>query len=519
MAVNASSLGGPKPQFEDANGAPISGGKLYFFAAGSTTPQNTYTDSTGATPNAHPIVLNSRGEPPNEIWFTAGLSYKGVLKDSADVTIWTIDNISGVNDVSGSLDEWKTGPAPTFVSTTSFTVAGDQTTTFTVGRRLKTTNSGGTIYSTITASSFGAGVTTVTVANDSGVLDSGLSAVSYGVLSSANSSIPSLKLSSGVWTLQNALAMSGAAINEAQGSDIASAATINIDSATGNVVDVTGTTTITAITLSQGRERTVLFTGALTLTHGASLVLPGAANITTAAGDYAIFRGYAAGVVRCVNYMKPAGAQTIQTQTANTVLAGPTSGGAALPTFRALVAADGGTHVLLATATASASASLTFTALSSTYDEYLAVLVNVVPATNSAKLLMRMSIDGGSTYKSGATDYQFANLTFGADAVAQNGASTGATSINLAFNGDNSAANGGFNGEVRIFGVNNTNARKFVTELISFNNSAVGCTFTTGGGMTLLAALQTSAVNAIQFIMDSGNITSGSIYLYGIRKT
>lgn len=105
-------------------------------------------------------------------------------------------------------------------------------------------------------------------------------------------------------TMTGAIAMSGAAINEAQGSDVASAGTINLDSATGNLVDVTGTTTITAITLSQGRDRTVRFTGALTLTHGASLVLPGSANITTAAGDYAVFRGYASSVVRCVMYSR-----------------------------------------------------------------------------------------------------------------------------------------------------------------------------------------------------------------------
>lgn len=95
----------------------------------------------------------------------------------------------------------------------------------------------------------------------------------------------------------------GAADNlSIHGADVASAATLNLDTATGGLVDVTGTTTITAITLADGRERTVRFTGALTLTHGASLVLPGSANITTVAGDFAIFRGYAAGVVRCVMY-------------------------------------------------------------------------------------------------------------------------------------------------------------------------------------------------------------------------
>lgn len=90
------------------------------------------------------------------------------------------------------------------------------------------------------------------------------------------------------------------------GADIASSATLNLDNATGDVVDVTGTTTITAVTLAEGVEKVVRFTGALTLTHGASLVLPGAANIPTGVGDFAIFRGYASSVVRCVAYVQAA---------------------------------------------------------------------------------------------------------------------------------------------------------------------------------------------------------------------
>lgn len=102
----------------------------------------------------------------------------------------------------------------------------------------------------------------------------------------------------------------GAAINEAKGSDIASAATLNLEDATGNLVDVTGNTTVTAITLGEGHERVVRFTGALTLTHGAtSIVLPGGEDIKTRAGDFATFRGYSGGVVRCVSYTRVNGIQ------------------------------------------------------------------------------------------------------------------------------------------------------------------------------------------------------------------
>lgn len=86
------------------------------------------------------------------------------------------------------------------------------------------------------------------------------------------------------------------------GADIASAATIDLDAATGDFVDVTGTVTITAITLGDGVEKTVRFAGILTLTNGASLVLPDSADIQTAAGDIAIFRGDASSVVRLISY-------------------------------------------------------------------------------------------------------------------------------------------------------------------------------------------------------------------------
>lgn len=91
--------------------------------------------------------------------------------------------------------------------------------------------------------------------------------------------------------------------------DIASATTTNLAGATGDYGDVTGTTTITGLgTAPAGVERTVNFTGALTLTHNAtSLILPTGANITTAAGDVAMFRSLGSGNWKCVNYIRASG--------------------------------------------------------------------------------------------------------------------------------------------------------------------------------------------------------------------
>lgn len=110
-------------------------------------------------------------------------------------------------------------------------------------------------------------------------------------------------------TLTSTLTMAAAAINEAAGADIASAATTDIGAATGNYVNVTGTTTITALgTVQAGTRRIVRFAGALTLTHNAtSLILPTGANITTAANDVAQFVSLGSGNWRCAGYMRADG--------------------------------------------------------------------------------------------------------------------------------------------------------------------------------------------------------------------
>lgn len=93
MAVSLSYLGGAGWQFFDDSGNPLSGGRLYTYQAGTTTLSPTYTSYTGLTPNPNPIVLDSAGRPPEQIWVSEGQNLKFVLKTSADVTVWTKDNI------------------------------------------------------------------------------------------------------------------------------------------------------------------------------------------------------------------------------------------------------------------------------------------------------------------------------------------------------------------------------------------------------------------------------------------
>ena len=85
----------PKLQFFDLNGAPLSGGLLYTYEAGTTTPLATYTDSTGLIANTNPIVLDSRGEA--NVWLEETF-YKFALYTAANVLIWTVDNINGTTN-------------------------------------------------------------------------------------------------------------------------------------------------------------------------------------------------------------------------------------------------------------------------------------------------------------------------------------------------------------------------------------------------------------------------------------
>ena len=175
-------------QFSDS-GILLVGGKIETYLAGSTTLATTFTSILENVAQTNPIILNTRGEVANPIYLTTGVKYKFVLKDSLNNVLRTVDNIEGVNDTSAGFDQWvNSSVAPVFINTTQFTLVGDQTNTFQVNRRVKLLVTSGTLYGFISASVFGT-LTTVTVVLDSGVLDSGLSSVQIGLITSVNTSV------------------------------------------------------------------------------------------------------------------------------------------------------------------------------------------------------------------------------------------------------------------------------------------------------------------------------------------
>lgn len=99
MAVNLSPVGGVAAQFFDNSGNVLTGGKLYTYLAGTTTPAVTYTTNAGNVPWSNPIILDAAGRVSGsgEIWLSDGIQYKFILRDSNDVLIATYDNINGIN--------------------------------------------------------------------------------------------------------------------------------------------------------------------------------------------------------------------------------------------------------------------------------------------------------------------------------------------------------------------------------------------------------------------------------------
>lgn len=259
---------------------PGNGAQLFIYVAGSVSAKTTvYKDNAGSSTWTNPIVLDSGGNLPSGgvVWIPSGITIKAVWAPSNDTDppaspYRTIDNISGVNDTTGSQTEWIAGPTATFVSGSQFTLVGDQTGTFKVQRRLKFTVTSGTVYGSISSVSFGA-VTTVNVAFASGALDAGLSAVSYSLIDPSNPSI-------------------NADYIDKQASSVASAGsgTTNIWGVAGNSVHVTGTNATFSFSTAPyiGAQRLVIFDSALSLNSSAAMTMQANTNVTTATNDRAL---------------------------------------------------------------------------------------------------------------------------------------------------------------------------------------------------------------------------------------
>ncbi len=145
----------PKLQFFGTDGLPLVGGKLYTYAAGTTTPLASYTDHTGVTANTNPVILDSAGEA--DVWLPETTAYKYVLKDADDVLLFTVDYVSVPltansfaspppigSDVpnSGTFTTLNVTDAAIFEDTANFTEAVEFDADVTIAGRLSLTDTG-----------------------------------------------------------------------------------------------------------------------------------------------------------------------------------------------------------------------------------------------------------------------------------------------------------------------------------------------------------------------------------------
>ena len=182
--------------FVPGSNTPGNGVLVFTYLKGTTTKTSVAKDTAGVALHTNPIVLDSGGNLPSasSMWLESGVETDIVYAPSNDTdppaaAYRTLTGLTGVTPVATSTSQWVAASVPTFVAGTRLRVTGDQTTELHVGRRIKTVNTAATIYSTISSSVF-ATSTTIGTLNDSGTLDSGLSAISYGFLSTDNPSTP-----------------------------------------------------------------------------------------------------------------------------------------------------------------------------------------------------------------------------------------------------------------------------------------------------------------------------------------
>lgn len=286
--------------FIPGGATPGNGAQVFIYLAGTSTKQTVYKDNLGNTAWSNPIVLDSGGNLASGgvIWIPTGVTIKAVWAPANDTDppaspYRTIDNIAGINDTNALVSEWISGSTPTFVAATQLNVSGDLTATLTPNRRLKTTNTAGTIYSTITQRSFASGSTAVNVVSDTGSLDSGLSALSYSIADPNNPSVAP-----------------GEIYRKAANVSSATNGTTDIWGIIGDYAHITGTTGIRHFSSAPyaGAQRTLIFDAVLTMFSSAALGIPGNSNISTAANDRAVVRADTVSTAVIAHYTKASAA-------------------------------------------------------------------------------------------------------------------------------------------------------------------------------------------------------------------
>lgn len=148
------------------------------------------------------------------------------------------------------------------------------------------------------------------------------------------------------------------------------------------------------------------------------------------------------------------------------------------------------------------------------YDAYMFVLANVVPASNGTSLYMRTSTNGGSSYDSGASDYSHSASAYHSSPGADDWGDNSDSEIMLADAVLNAGTYDGVSGQVLLVGAHLAQATQ-INALVAFK--------TTTGYLSsaAVAGYRNSAadVDAVRFLFSTGNISTGTITMYGLTNS
>lgn len=182
-------------------------------------------------------------------------------------------------------------------------------------------------------------------------------------------------------------------------------------------------------------------------------------------------------------------------------------------------AGGGGAWTYISSATASASASLTFTSgIDSTYNVYMFTFDYILPATDQVYLSCRTSTDAGSTWDSGASDYSYESMYVAGAVGVNSSAGTGTvilTGGGAAGNNPGNASNEGIVGRFFLYNPSDITHYKLLEGNFTWSSS-VSNNISAFASMTRES---TGDIDGVQFFMSSGNISSGTIRMYGLTKS
>jgi len=254
---------GAGAQLFDNNGVPLAGGKIYVYRAGTTTPATTYTNPLGSVSNTNPIIANSSGRLPNEIWLDTAVSYKFVLQTTTGTLLGTYDNIPAapqppvVNDAASVLyEQGYTVNAGAFTVGATYRITAVGTTDFTlIGALANVTG----VHFTATGPGVGTGTAAfsryvsarlqdIVTVKDFGAVGDGVADDTVAIQAALNSGAGAVYIPSGNYLVSSLSAKSNTIIYGNGNSSVLTA------TGTGNILVITGVSGGTRITNVQVRN-------------------------------------------------------------------------------------------------------------------------------------------------------------------------------------------------------------------------------------------------------------------------